>query len=176
MSDHPTPEGQVQVPRPVRGASARDRRCQPRREGCCPRVPGVALSCTGWKSDSTWLHPRRGRALFALGVNSSLPASPLQFCPLNLAFVWVAPRRDYPGVLLQFPSLGPANEFRASGRGELSACFHVVLVTTCRGRSQTQGGLQVPLPERGGGGGLGGGWASARRPGYRQAASLCSWG
>lgn len=103
-----------------------------------------------------------------LGVNSSLPASPLQFCPLNLAFVWVAPRRDYPGVLLQFPSLGPANELRASGRGELSACFRVVLVTTCRGRSQAQGGLQVPLPERGG--------RSAHRPGYRQAASLCSWG
>lgn len=78
--------------------------CWPGRGGPSPGS-WVALNCTGRNPTPSHLHLRRVHSLFALGGGFQPLVSTLQFCRLNLAFVCVAPTGDYPGVLLQFPSL-----------------------------------------------------------------------
>lgn len=78
--------------------------CWPGRGGPSPGS-WVALNCTGRNPTPSHLHLRRVQSLCARGGGFQPLVSTLQFWRLNLAFVCLAPTGDYPGVLLQFPSL-----------------------------------------------------------------------
>lgn len=103
--------------------------CWPGRGGPSPGS-WVALNCTGRNPTPSHLHLRRVHSLFALGGGFQPLVSTLQFCRLNLAFVCVAPTGDYPGVLLQFPSLALSLVHRPVAEVRVS-CFPVAVVTIC---------------------------------------------
>ena len=123
------------------GCSAKNHQYQPQVGGLSP-VPRVALNCTGWKSDSRQPTPEKGPSLSALGGKFRPPSTPTAILSTSFGFCLGGPQRGLPRGPVTRPPSQPLMSSGVGGRGELAACFHMVLVTTGRRRSQGREGGQ----------------------------------